>query len=70
MICGRLNGLLARKRLHAEHQPSVGGRFNVMLMILLSPAWHASRPFDEVLSKWDIDALEYERPSMDIVALR
>ena len=62
----RHNALLAWRKLHPEYQPKLGGRFNAMLMALLTPMWAQQKtPFDELLIQWETDVQEYERQSGD-----
>jgi hypothetical protein len=64
------NGLLAWRRMHSEYQPLVGGRFNAMLMSLLSPSWSDGSRFDELLNIWETELTNYERQAGESISAR
>ena len=59
----KFNGVHAWKILFDEYRPRMAGRFNAMLMGLLSPDWNNGMPFLDSLAAWDVECLEYTTQS-------
>ena len=59
----KFNGVHAWKILFDEYRPRMAGRFNAMLMGLLSPDWNNGSPFLDSLAAWDVECLEYTTQS-------
>merc|ERR1712194_180045 len=55
----RHNGLLAWHRMVKSYEPTIGGRFNRMLVGILNPKWRPD-DFDNSLISWDTVVSEYE----------
>ena len=55
----RHNGLLAWHRMVKSYEPTIGGRFNIMLVGILNPKWRQD-DFASSLISWDTVVSEYE----------